>query len=407
MSRSSIYFLISLLALAAAAVLLFLGHKLPCSAAVALGIAGLLLYRRSTAATLRAIRNGMDLLRSQDFASALRRTGIKDADEVVALFNSLMATMKAERLKNQEQNAFLAKLIEASPMGVALCDFDGKIIDSNGPFRELAADAAVAATLADLDDGEQRTVRPGGSQVLRCSRMHFMDRGFRRRFYLIERITDEIVRSETELFHRIVRTMGHEVNNTLGGVVSVLETLQTIHADDEFIADTIGSCLGSCLALTAFVKAYSDVVKLPEAELQPTDLGDFVRDCAGFLASMCPAAITLRTETEGCATVSLDPMLMERVMVNGVKNAVESIGERTGEIIVRAAGRSIEITDNGPGLSTEAVGRVFTPFFSTKRADRGLGLMLVGDVLRKHKAAYSLRTATVDGHPRTTLKITF
>ena len=47
-------------------------------------------------------------------------------------------------------------------------------------FRELAADAAVAATLADLDDGEQRTVRPGGSQVLRCSRMHFMDRGFRR-----------------------------------------------------------------------------------------------------------------------------------------------------------------------------------------------------------------------------------
>lgn len=407
MSRSTLCFLISLLALAAAAVLLFLGLKLPCAGALAAGIAGLLLYRRSTAGTIRAVRNGMDLLRSQDFASALRRTGIKDADEVVSLFNSLMANMKAERLKNEEQNAFLAKLIEASPMGVALCDFDGKIIDSNGPFRELAADAGVAATLADLDDGEQRTVRPGGSQVLRCSRMHFMDRGFRRRFYLIERITDEIVRSETELFHRIVRTMGHEVNNTLGGVVSVLETLQTIHADDEFIADTIGSCLGSCLALTAFVKAYSDVVKLPEAELQPTDLGDFVRDCAGFLASMCPAAITLRTETEGCATVSLDPMLMERVMVNGVKNAVESIGERTGEIIVRAAGRSIEITDNGPGLSTEAAGRVFTPFFSTKRADRGLGLMLVGDVLRKHKAAYTLRTATVDGHPRTTLKITF
>ena len=249
MSRSSLYFLISLLALAAAAVLLFLGHKLPCSAAVALGIAGLLLYRRSTAATLRAIRNGMDLLRSQDFASALRRTGIKDADEVVALFNSLMATMKAERLKNQEQNAFLAKLIEASPMGVALCDLDGNIIDSNGPFRELAADAAVAETLADLDDGEQRTVRPGGSQVLRCSRMHFMDRGFRRRFYLIERITDEIVRSETELFHRIVRTMGHEVNNTLGGVVSVLETLQAIHADEEFIADTIGIIAGGDHAL--------------------------------------------------------------------------------------------------------------------------------------------------------------
>ena len=74
-------------------------------------------------------------------------------------------------------------------------------------------------------------------------------------------------------------------------------------------------------------------------------------------------------------------------MVNGVKNAVESIGERAGEIVVRAYGRTLEIVDNGPGLSAEASARVFTPFFSTKRADRGLGLMLIGDVLRKHKAS--------------------
>lgn len=402
MSRSSLYFLISVLGLAGLSVMLYLGKPAGVWAFAGVALGALLLYRRSTAGTLRAIRNGMDLLRSQDFASRLCHVGIKDADDVVDLFNALMGTMKAERLKNEEQNAFLSKLIEASPMGVALCSLDGEIVETNPSFRKLV-DGSVAQTLAELGDGEQRTVRPNGTQVLRCTRMHFMDRGFRRSFYLVERITDEIVRSETELFHKIVRTMGHEVNNTLGGVVSVLESLETMHTGDSFVEEAIGSCRSSCLALTGFVKAYSDVVKLPEPELRATDLGEFARGCAGFLGAMCPENVSFRVEVRDAETVGLDPMLMERVMVNGVKNAVESIGERVGEIVVRAHGRTLEIVDNGPGLSAEASARVFTPFFSTKRADRGLGLMLIGDVLRKHKARFGLRTDCGE----TTLRVEF
>lgn len=402
MTRSNIYFGLSIALLAGAGFCGYIGCPKLCAALAAATLVSLLCFHRATVKPLQAIRAGMDLLLSQDFASRLRKVGQKDADDVVELFNSLMSTLKSERLKTEEQQAFLSKIVEASPMGVAVCSLDGSIESSNPAFKALGGEA-MAEMLAGLEDGEQRIIRPGGGQVLRCVRMHFMDRGFRRRFFLVERLTDEIVRAEGDMFHKIVRTMGHEVNNTLGGVVSVLETLQSVHEGDEIVAEALDSCRSSCLALGAFVKAYSDVVKLPEAETEALDAGEFLQRCNGFLQGMCPPNIRLRVEAEEAGTIRGDAMLLERVVVNAVKNAVESIGPgKDGEIIVRSHGKRLEIIDNGPGISAENAARVFTPFFSTKRADRGLGLMLIADVLRKHGASFNLATGA-DGLTRLTI----
>lgn len=402
MLRSKLYFTA---ALAAIGVAVYGGLRPAPALTVAGGVASLcalILFYRATSKPMRAIRSGMDLLRSQDFASRLRSVGQKDADEVVNLFNKIMDSMKSERLKNEEQNAFLGKLIEASPMGVAMCRLDGTIEESNPSFKKLDSEV-LRQTLALLGDGEQITVRPGGGQVLRCSRMYFMDRGFRRPFFLVERLTDEIVRAETDLFQKIVRTMGHEVNNTLGGVVSVLETLEDVHRDDADVTEVLGSCRGSCLALGEFVRSYSAVVKLPEPVLERVDPGSFTAGAANFLSRLCPPHIRLTTEVADSAPISADTTLLERVLVNAVKNAVESIGDREGRIILRNTGRVIEIIDNGSGISPENAARIFTPFFSTKRPDRGLGLMLIADILRKHKADFAL-TTTDDGLTHLTIE---
>lgn len=86
-------------------------------------------------------------------------------------------------------------------------------------------------------------------------------------------------------------------------------------------------------------------------------------------------------------------MLIERVIVNIVKNAAESIGSRQGEIVIRLADNVLTVSDNGPGLSEEAAGKIFTPLFSTKHPDRGLGLMLIAEILRGHGAWFSLSTS--------------
>lgn len=371
-------------------------------AAAAVALLSLAMLVRSLMLPLRTIRNGMDLLRGQDFASTLRKVGQSDADEMVELYNALIGNMKAERLKNIEQADFLGKLIDASPMGIAICDFDGRIIEANSSFRRMET-ATVAAALDSLAPGQNVTVRQGDPQVLRCICGYFMDRGFRRTFYMVERLTDEVIKAETAVFNKIVRTMSHEVNNTMGGVVSVLETLADIHAAEPDVRQTLDSCVESCKALGEFMSGYSSVVKLPDASLKPVMPADMVAGELPFLQKLCPANITIVVECRGATeTVLADSALMHRVFTNAVKNAVESIGTRPGRIVLSVEGRRVEIADNGPGISSADAGALFTPFFSTKHPDRGLGLMLIADIMRKHKAEFGLATGE-DGITRLSL----
>jgi signal transduction histidine kinase len=360
-------------------------------AAAAVVVCFVLAYR-AVAVPLRTVQNGLYLLQEQDFSSRLRLVGQADADKVVRLFNDLMGTMKAERLKNLEQNDFLHKLIEASPMGIAICNLDAQITETNPAFRVMQCNE-LQAVLEALGDGQSQVVRAGQSQILRCTRSYFMENGFKRPFFLVERLTDEIIMAETAIFNKIVRTMGHEVNNTLGSVTSVLQTMEDIHEDDDIIVATLRSSIDSCNKLGKFVKSYADVVKLPQPELVRTELNALVAEALPGLQHLAPAniSVTIKPFSEA-VYAKIDVVLFERVLVNIVKNAIDSIGSNQGEIAIAIAPEGVTITDNGAGIAPENAQKLFTPFFSTKHPDRGIGLMLIADILRKHHADYSLTT---------------
>lgn len=402
MKRRTFWMIIAVAAMLGCGLTTYLGKETFVYPLCFVAVLALALFYRAAMVPMKAVSRGMDLLRSGDFASRLRLTGQKEADQVVTLYNTIISNIKAERLKNLEQNGFLSQLIEVSPMGIAICNLDGAIERTNRAFEALSNESLLAA-LSSLPDGASCVIRPEPSMVLKCSRLTFMDRGFHRPFFLVERLTDEIVRAETSVFGKVVRTMGHEVNNTLGGVVSVLETLADFHHDDPETVAAIDSCRSSCINLGAFVKAYSDVVKLPEPELERIALNQFVSDTIPFLAEMLPPHITIEPEFHPSApSADLDPMLIHRVIVNAVKNSVESIGSTPGRIIIRTAPDTLEIIDNGKGISQEVAKHIFSPFFSTKHHDRGLGLMLISDILRRHKAKFTLATAP-DGLTRLTI----
>lgn len=352
----------------------------------------------SVAKPLRAVRNGFDLLRSQDFGSRLRKTGQADADRIIDLFNRMMGTMKGERLKLMEQNLFLTKLIEVSPLGIAICDFDDNVIQTNRVYRNLQTPALERVLIA-LKPDETRVVRLASSQIYRCWRLWFMDSGFRRTFYIVEVLTDDIIQSERAVFSKVVRTIGHEVNNTLAPVVSVLESLAEMCNDREVVR-VIDGCHGSCLNLTDFVRGYADVVKLPDPVLTEVEMPVEIERLMPVLQSVAGGNVKVSLEPSvELSKLKVDMMLIERALVNIVKNASESIGDRgDGEITIAVNGRRLCVTDNGRGISDDVSAKLFTPFFSTKCPDRGLGLMLVADVLRSHNASFSLKT-----HPDTGL----
>ena len=102
-------------------------------------------------------------------------------------------------------------------------------------------------------------------------------------------------------------------------------------------------------------------------------------------------AITLDIDEE-LGDVNLDIALFEQVLVNIIKNAAESIG-KDGKIQIRTSSpASIEIVDNGEGITKETEAKLFSPFFSTKPNGQGIGLGFIRGVLVRHGCSFSLRT---------------
>lgn len=361
---------------------------------------------------VNAVVNGMDLLRGQDFSTRLARVGQPDADTLVGVFNSMMDRLKNERLRNMEQSNLLRQIIDVSPMGVAISDYDGNIVEMNGvmasylgfsrPAEALCCrlediDSPLAVAVSRVKPGQAEILRIGDANVMRCSRLWFMDNGFRRSLILIEELTDEVIRAEREAYGRVIRIISHEVNNTLTGVGSILSLIGVLPAvkSDGVMAEAVESCQERCQGLGRFIRSYADVVKIPDANLQPVDLADSLRSIWPFLEGMAPDSVEMELHCGGSAPVKADTVLLEQVMVNVVKNAVESIGDRAdGKVTVSVGGSPVrlEVADNGGGVSQEASRHLFTPFFSTKPGGRGLGLMFVADILDKHGCTFSLRT---------------
>ena len=368
-------------------------------------------FYRKIVKPLNSIGSGMELLREQDFSSRLSPVGQYEADRIVNVFNRMMEQLKNERLRLREQNNFLDLLIKASPMGVILTTLDEDLSELNPMAQKMLGarqadvlgkkmneiDSPLAAELANVPKGETATVRLNDSNIYRCTHSSFIDRGFQHPFFLIESLTDEVMKAEKKAYEKVIRMIAHEVNNTTAGITSTLDTVEQALSTEEGmddICDVMRVCTERCFSMSRFITRFADVVKIPEPTLTLVDLNDLAFTCKRFMEGMCTDRnIKLRLEIdETLKEVKMDASLFEQVLVNIIKNAAESI-EKDGEIIVRTLSPAIvEVVDNGKGISKEVEAKLFSPFFSTKPNGRGIGLIFIREVLMRHGCTFSLRT---------------
>lgn len=381
--------------------------------AVALAGIYLFVFYRQVIKPLHIIGNGMDLLKEQDFSSRLSRVGQAEADRVVDVFNKMMEQLKNERLHLREQNHFLDLLINASPMGVLILNLDYEIVSVNPAGRQLLeiqapeavqgkrlqeVESPLAAELAVLPAGASQTVRLNDANIYKCTHSTFIDRGFHHPFFLIESLTQEVFKAEKKAYEKVIRMIAHEVNNTTAGITSTLDTLLdtfggTENSDD--IREVLQVSIDRCYSLSRFITGFADVVRIPEPQRSPKELNRVVTACKRFMETISRnrnIEIVLEL-SKASPVVSIDALLFEQVLVNIIKNAVESIG-RDGHIYIRTSAHPVmlEIADTGKGISKETEAKLFSPFFSTKPNGQGIGLIFIREVLQRHGCTFSLRT---------------
>ena len=373
----------------------------------------LIYFYRKVVKPLNSIAGGMDLLQAQDFSSRLSPVGQREADRIVSIFNRMMNQLKEERLRLREQNHFLDLLISVSPMGVIILTLDERISMANKAALEFLDEGteedimnktmdelsgSLAEELNRIPKDTTVTIRLSDSRIYRCSRLSFIDRGFAHPFYLIESLTSEVMKAEKKAYEKVIRMIAHEVNNSVAGITSTLDTiddaLQTID-DTEDIREVMRVCVERSYSMSRFITNFADVVKIPEPQKEEVHLNDRVTACKIFMENLCQNRdIDLHLELcEENPVVSMDTSLFEQVLINIIKNATESI-DTNGKIFIRtsASPLMLEIGDTGKGISKEVETKLFTPFFSTKPNGQGIGLIFIREVLMKHGYTFSLRT---------------
>jgi len=143
--------------------------------------------------------------------------------------------------------------------------------------------------------------------------------------------------------------------------------------------------------ITTIVRNLLDFGRRRAARRLPLDLGDVIAGALGFLdAEFVGAGITVEREGTAPARAVGDPDHLHQVLVNLLLNAVQALAEADGErrITVRlardAAVLSVEVADTGPGIPDDRRARVFEPFFTTRQAGTGLGLVVSRSIVEEH-----------------------
>lgn len=350
---------------------------------------------------LTYLQQGVNAIKDKDFNVKFLATGKKEVDELVEVYNKMIDELRTERTKQQEQHFFLEKLIHTSPTGIIILDFDGEIKQINPKASAiLAVNTEVFDQIKDLKTGASRTLRIGGLRTYKIQKSKFIDRGFERIFILMEEVTAEIFEAEKNVYSKVIRMMAHEVNNTVGPVNSIIQSVlsQKAHWENEqdlLFKPALQVAIDRNQNLNIFMRNFADLVKLPIPNKKRTDLGILVK----AVVELMHFAIEhkkIKFEVHLPATpfyIFADVQQLEQALINIVKNAIEAIEEQGCiQFILEPIQRKLIIADNGKGITETDTEQLFSPFFSTKKDGQGIGLTLVREVLLNHGFEFSLTT---------------
>jgi len=363
---------------------------------------------------LRLLSEGTEAIKDRDFSVKFLTTGKFEMDELINVYNQMIDQLRTERTKQEEQHFFLEKLIQTSPTGIVILDYEDNIQQvnpkalellnteekeiKNKPVHEISN--PLIQQVAQLKSGESKTVTLNGASTYKIQKSHFIDKGFPRHFVMIEELTAEILAAEKKAYGKVIRMMAHEVNNTIGPVNSILQSAlkkENLWKENEnlLLQHAMKIAVDRNQNLNIFMRNFADVVRLPEPNRKQLDLHDLIHAVAKLMEIKAhEKQVEFQYQfTENEFYIFADEQQMEQVLINITKNAIEAIGEK-GIVIFRTDIflRQLTIADSGKGIEDKVAEQLFSPFFSTKKDGQGIGLTIVREILLNHGYEFYLKS---------------
>jgi nitrogen fixation/metabolism regulation signal transduction histidine kinase len=368
---------------------------------------------------LQTLSNLLAALRESDFS--IRARGASGDDPLGAVMlevNVLASTLHDQRLGALEAGALLRTVMVE--IDVAVFTFDGaqtlRLVNRAGerllaqPAEQLlgrtAAELGLRSSLAGHSPRIEDVAFPGGSGRYEVRRTTFRQGGRPHQLLVLADVSRPLRDEERQAWQRLIRVIGHEINNSLAPIKSIAGSLESILArdfsgsdpkfgsDPEAIDDMkrgLAVIAARSDSLSRFTTAYARLAKLPAPRLDAVNVQALVRRIASV-----ETKLPIRIEPSPDVDIRADPDQLEQLLINLVHNASDAALQTGGGVSVgwRREGRSFElwIEDEGAGLTNAS--NLFVPFFTTKPGGSGIGLVLSRQIAEAHGGTLTLENRT-------------
>lgn len=381
----------------------------------------------------RDLTNFFSAVSSDDSSIVYKKVASSRSFEMLySLFDRVNQKIQHLKIENTQRSLYLQYLVENAGIGIISFKSGGEI-DILNPSARILLNIPASKNIRQLADLDHDMVNqfsqwlPGRQHLVQLKvndellplsvRVgEFIIKGDTIRLLTFQNIKYELEENELVSWQKLIRTLTHEIMNSVGPISSSIRTIksffegsqdlsgrQNILLTEETISDTVRGLDiidERAQGMMEFVDKFRSLTIMPvlhPAEIKVSDLLQGISILFASETNNRRISLSVRVDPESLI-VAVDKQLIEQVLINLVMNSIQALENQKNKQIVLTgfnnyAGRvSIQVTDTGCGIGDEIRDKVFVPFFTTREKGSGIGLSLSRQIMRMHKGLISFRS---------------